>query len=79
MISFADVERMLDQCAPNHEIQLKTHFRIIRFNNLTYPSFPKHDQVKKVTSENSREHLVYSNAPVTSLSSVSLSLRPNPK
>ena len=38
---------MLKQCAPGHEIQLKTHFRIIRYNGLTYPTFPKHDQVEE--------------------------------
>jgi hypothetical protein len=47
MISFADVERMLKSCAPGHGIQLKTHYRIIRYAELIYPSFPKHDEVEE--------------------------------
>ncbi len=47
MISFSDVEHMLDHCAPGNEIQLKTHFRVIRFNQITYPTFPKHSEVEE--------------------------------
>jgi hypothetical protein len=46
MISFVDVKRMLDHCAPGHEIYLKTHFRIIRWNRLTYPTLPKHADIE---------------------------------
>lgn len=46
MVSLAAVERMLKECAPGHTIDLKTHFRIIRWNGLTYPTFPKHDQIE---------------------------------
>jgi len=46
MIPFAAVERMLDHCAPGHDIQLKTHFRTIRWNKLTYPTFPKHAEIE---------------------------------
>lgn len=46
MVSFADVKSMLEHCAPGHSIFLKTHFRVIRFGQLTYPTFPKHDEVE---------------------------------
>jgi hypothetical protein len=46
MVSFSEVERMLEKCAPAHTIELKTHFRIIRWNQRTYPTFPKHDEVE---------------------------------
>lgn len=46
MVSLADVERMLNECAPGYTIDLKTHFRVIRWNGLTYPTFPKHSQIE---------------------------------
>jgi hypothetical protein len=38
---------MLEHCAPGHDVHLKTHFRVIRHNQLTYPTFPKHDEVEE--------------------------------
>jgi hypothetical protein len=46
MISFADVERMLEHCAPGYEIETKTHFRTVRYNQLTYPTLPKHKEIE---------------------------------
>lgn len=39
--AFADVQRMLTECAPGHTIRMTDHFRRIRFGSLIYPSFPK--------------------------------------
>jgi hypothetical protein len=39
--AFADVQRMLTECAPGHQIRMTDHFRRIRFGSLIYPSFPK--------------------------------------
>jgi hypothetical protein len=38
---FADVQRMLTECALGHTIRMTDHFRRIRFGNIIYPSFPK--------------------------------------
>ncbi len=46
MVSLDDVKRMLDHCAPGYAIDLKTHFRVIRFGQLTYPTFPKHKEIE---------------------------------
>lgn len=45
-VSFVDVKRMLAQCAPGYEIEIKTHFRSIRWNQLTFPTLPKHDNIE---------------------------------
>jgi hypothetical protein len=46
MISQRDVVAMLNECAPNHKIELKTHNYFVYFNNLTYPSLPKYHEVE---------------------------------
>jgi hypothetical protein len=37
---------MLDKCAPKHRIELKTHNFFVYYDNLTYPSLPKYDEVE---------------------------------
>jgi hypothetical protein len=39
--SFADVQRMLSECAPGHTIRLTDHYRRVKFGDLFYPSLPK--------------------------------------
>jgi hypothetical protein len=46
VVSLKDVERMLEHCAEGYQISLKLHFRSIRFNSLTYPTLPKHDEIE---------------------------------
>jgi hypothetical protein len=46
MISHKAVRAMLDECAPGYRIELKTHNFFVYFNNLTYPSLPKYDEVE---------------------------------
>lgn len=43
---FADVQRMLTDCAPGHTIRLSDHFRRVKFGNLFYPSLPKHKKIE---------------------------------
>jgi hypothetical protein len=45
-ISFADVVRMLDECAPGHEITLRNHFRFVRWRGVVFPTLPKHDNIE---------------------------------
>jgi hypothetical protein len=45
-VSYADVERMLRACAPGFTVRRTTHSRSIRYGNLVYPSFPKHDEIE---------------------------------
>jgi hypothetical protein len=44
-ISFADVKRMLDACAPGNQITMRNHFRFVRWRALVFPSLPKHDNI----------------------------------
>jgi hypothetical protein len=44
-ISFADVKKMLEECAPGHSITLRTHFRFVRWNGIVFPTLPKHDDI----------------------------------
>ncbi len=44
-VSFADVKRMLDTCAPGHRIELKTHFRFVYWGAIVFPTLPKHDNI----------------------------------
>ena len=46
MISHKEVLAMLAECAPDHRVELKTHNYFVYFNNLTYPSLPKYDEVE---------------------------------
>lgn len=45
-VSFADVCRMLDHCAPGSEVTLRTHFRFVKYNSLVFPTLPKHDMIE---------------------------------
>ena len=44
--TFANIVKMLETCAPGHKIRLATHSRVITWNDLVYPSFPKADKVE---------------------------------
>lgn len=46
MISHKDVLAMLAACAPGFRIELKTHNFFVYYNNLTYPSLPKYEEVE---------------------------------
>jgi len=46
LVSFKDVERMLNACAPGHVINLKTHFRIVYYNGKTFRTLPKHSEIE---------------------------------
>jgi hypothetical protein len=46
MISHKDVCAMLKECAPKYKIELKTHNYFVYYNNLTYPSLPKYNEVE---------------------------------
>lgn len=46
LISIKEITEMLEECAQGYSMDLKTHFRIVRFNGLTYPSLPKHDEIE---------------------------------
>lgn len=43
---FADVQRMLNECAPGHTIRTSDHFRRVKFGSLFYPSLPKHKNIE---------------------------------
>lgn len=43
---FADVQRMLNDCAPGSTVRIATHSRVISYNGRTYPSFPKFDTIE---------------------------------
>lgn len=43
---FADVARMLTNCAAGHTLRMATHSRVISFRGRTYRSFPKHDKIE---------------------------------
>jgi hypothetical protein len=46
LVSFKDVEQMLRNCAPGHQIKVKTHNRIIYYEKKTYSSMPKYPEVE---------------------------------
>jgi len=45
-VAFADIVKMLEKCAPGHTIRLANHSRVIKYNNLSYPSLPKFDKIE---------------------------------
>jgi hypothetical protein len=45
-VSFADVKRMLDECAPGHTIRLATHSRVVTSNDKVYRTLPKFDKIE---------------------------------
>jgi hypothetical protein len=44
--AFADVKKMLDECAPGYTLRLATHSRVIKYNSKVFPSFPKFDSIE---------------------------------
>lgn len=44
-VSMGDVKRMLELCAPGHEITLRNHFRFVKWRGIVYPTLPKHDVI----------------------------------
>jgi len=44
--SLADVEKVLNNCAPGYRIRLANHSRVIHFAGKLYRNFPKHDPVE---------------------------------
>lgn len=44
-VSFADVKRMLDACAPGHVLTLRNHFRFVQWRGIVFPTLPKHDNI----------------------------------
>lgn len=44
-IAIKDVERMLEKCAPGFRMRLTNHFRFVYFNELVFPTLPKHDNI----------------------------------
>jgi len=45
-VAFKDIVKMLEKCAPGHTIRLANHSRVIKYNNTSYPSFPKFDNIE---------------------------------
>jgi hypothetical protein len=43
---FADIVRMLEKCAPGHEIRRTTHGRRVKFNGLVFLNLPKFDDIE---------------------------------
>jgi hypothetical protein len=44
--AFADVQRMLTDCAPGHTLRLTNHFRMVTFMGRVFPTLPKHAQIE---------------------------------
>jgi len=45
-VAFKDIVKMLEKCAPGHTIRLANHSRVIKWNNTSYPSLPKFDNIE---------------------------------
>jgi hypothetical protein len=45
-VRYADVERMLEACAPGFTVRRTTHGRSICYGGKTYRNFPKHDDIE---------------------------------
>lgn len=45
-VRYADVKRMLEECAPNSTIRLATHSRVVSFNGQVYRTLPKFDEIE---------------------------------
>jgi hypothetical protein len=44
--AFADVQRMLTDCAPGHTIRLTNHFRMVKYRGKVFPTLPKHPTIE---------------------------------
>jgi len=45
-ISFRDIEKMLDICAPGWSFHVSKHSRVIKYNGMVYRNFPKQDYIE---------------------------------
>lgn len=46
LVTFSEVEQMLNECAPGHKIALKTHFRFVYWKGKTYFTLPKNKEIE---------------------------------
>ena len=44
--AFADIKKMLDECAPGHTLRLANHSRVVTYNNKLYRTLPKFDNIE---------------------------------
>jgi hypothetical protein len=44
--TYADVERMLKECAKGHTVRLATHSRVVSYNGKVYRALPKFDKIE---------------------------------
>jgi hypothetical protein len=47
LVSFSRIKEMLNQCAPGHQMELKTHNWFVYYNNATFPSLPKYPEIEE--------------------------------
>jgi hypothetical protein len=45
-VSFANIARMLADCANGHTLRMATHSRVVSFNGRVYRSLPKFDKIE---------------------------------
>ena len=45
-VAYADVVRMLEDCAPGHDIRRTTHARRVAWNNQVFSDLPKFDDIE---------------------------------
>jgi hypothetical protein len=45
-VDYADVKRMLEECAPGHTVRLATHSRVVTYNGKVYRTLPKFDEIE---------------------------------
>ena len=43
---YADIVRMLEKCAPGHDIRRTTHGRRVHFNGKVFPDLTKFDNIE---------------------------------
>lgn len=43
---YADVKKMLENCAPGSEVRLATHSRVVSYNGKVYRTLPKFDEIE---------------------------------
>jgi hypothetical protein len=45
-VSWSDIEKMLDACAPGWTYHISKHSRVIKYNGMVYRNFPKQDFIE---------------------------------
>ena len=45
-VAYADIVRMLAECAPGNDIRRTTHARRVVWNNQVFPDLPKWDNIE---------------------------------